>query len=571
MKIYVLLLLLIAPTLAVVNGPYDIPPELPPLNDENFFDLSQSEYETVLTPEDFSLGARISAAMAHDNGDVWDSDGMYNKELFEGDIANDNLNSSTVELFLNGGSGKNEEGKWYNAIKNRLQLWPSGRIPYTISSQYSSYSRSLIAASMQDYSAHTCIQWVPKEAADVNYVHIYPDRGCYSMVGKMGGKQSLSLGSGCIQKGIIIHEMMHAVGFFHEQSRTDRDDHITIMWNNIQSGMQGQFEKYGHGTIQSLGTSYDYGSIMHYGTKAFSRNGQPTMIPKKTGAQIGQRNGFSKVDKFKINTLYGCPVEGEKPTTTSGSIIQTITNKPIAVVSTARPPIVQTSSPLKPENCKNTRGDCDDLAKQGWCIRNPGWMRANCPVSCGMCIPTKPTVKPQVIAITTAPPRPATTTTKSQTSNPNPNPNPQPLPPAPPLPPTSPDMCEDLRVDCLVLVSQRYCKISQNFMKSYCAKSCGFCYKPPPTEIPNNVVGPSVVTTKPIVTLAPLPDRSSSVRDLRYRPFPPPPQLPRRPQSLLQLFQLQFPQPLSQPVPYVLTKSISAHTGRMRDSVKEYS
>lgn len=178
------------------------------------------------------------------------------------------------------------------------------------------FSRSLIAASMQDYATHTCITWVPKEASDVNYVHIYPDRGCYSMVGKMGGKQSLSLGSGCIQKGIILHELMHAVGFFHEQSRTDRDDHITIMWNNIQSGMQGQFEKYGHGTIQSLGTSYDYGSIMHYGTKAFSRNGQPTMIPKKAGAQIGQRNGFSKVDKFKINTLYGCPV-GESTEETS--------------------------------------------------------------------------------------------------------------------------------------------------------------------------------------------------------------------------------------------------------------
>ena len=56
------------------------------------------------------------------------------------------------------------------------------------------------------------------------------------------------------------------------------------MWNNIQPGMQGdkpflqfgqdlkwisgQFEKYGQGTIQSLGTNYDYTSIMHYGSKA---------------------------------------------------------------------------------------------------------------------------------------------------------------------------------------------------------------------------------------------------------------------------------------------------------------
>ncbi|UMM38764.1 hypothetical protein L5515_016112 [Caenorhabditis briggsae] len=429
---------------------------------------------------------------------------MYSKDRFEGDIANDNLNASTVELFVNGGSGKTEDGKWYNAIKNRLQLWPEGRIPYTISSQYSSYSRSLIAASMQEYASHTCIRWVPKEAVDVNYVHIYPDRGCYSMVGKMGGKQSLSLGSGCIQKGIILHELMHAVGFFHEQSRTDRDDHITIMWNNIQSGMQGQFEKYGHGTIQSLGTSYDYGSIMHYGTKAFSRNGQPTMIPKKNGAQIGQRNGFSKVDKFKINTLYGCPVDGEKPTTaapTSAPIVVTV--KPV-VISSVKPPIVQTISPavpLKPNECRNLRGDCDHLAKQGWCIRNPGWMRANCPIPCGMCIPIK-TTPPQPITVQ------PTTTPKPQ--KPITQPIIQPLPPVPVLPPTTPEDCEDLRVDCLVLVSQRYCKISQNFMKSYCAKSCGFCYKPPPTEIPDNGPLPTVVTTRPLVTLPPAVIRSRS-------------------------------------------------------------
>ena len=44
----------------------------------------------------------------------------------------------------------------------------------------------MIAASMNEYSTHTCVKWVPKEPTDVNYVHVFPDRGCYSMVGKMG-------------------------------------------------------------------------------------------------------------------------------------------------------------------------------------------------------------------------------------------------------------------------------------------------------------------------------------------------------------------------------------------------
>lgn len=56
--------------------------------------------------------------------------------------------------------------------------------------------------------------------------------------------------------------MMHTVGFFHEQSRTDRDDYITIIWPNILPGMEGQFEKYTSATTQTLGTEYDYNSIM---------------------------------------------------------------------------------------------------------------------------------------------------------------------------------------------------------------------------------------------------------------------------------------------------------------------
>ena len=52
----------------------------------------------------------------------------------------------------------------------------------------------------------------------------------------MPGAQELSIGEGCNTKGIITHELMHALGFWHEQSRTDRDDYIAVLWENIKKG-----------------------------------------------------------------------------------------------------------------------------------------------------------------------------------------------------------------------------------------------------------------------------------------------------------------------------------------------
>ncbi|XP_021966676.1 zinc metalloproteinase nas-4 [Folsomia candida] len=121
-----------------------------------------------------------------------------------------------------------------NAIPYTQFRWPQGQVPYVIDSSVSSYT-NLIGQAFQDYHAKTCIRFVPRSSFHRNYIRIFAGQGCYSYVGMINqGQQPVSLGLGCMIKGTIVHELGHAIGFFHEQNRSDRDDHLIIYWNNIQ-------------------------------------------------------------------------------------------------------------------------------------------------------------------------------------------------------------------------------------------------------------------------------------------------------------------------------------------------
>ncbi|XP_058888089.1 hatching enzyme 1.2-like isoform X2 [Acipenser ruthenus] len=188
-------------------------------------------------------------------------------------------------------------------------LWPKSvdgfvYVPYIISPEYNNRDRITIEIGMQDISTGTCIKFVPR-THQADYLDIQPRFGCWSYLGVNGGPQALSLQSpGCMWSGIASHELMHALGFVHEQSRSDRDNYVTILWDNILKDREYNFEKY---KTNNLNTGYDYGSIMHYGRFAFSEDGAPTIIPKPDPhVLIGQRDGPSATDLLKINKLYNC-------------------------------------------------------------------------------------------------------------------------------------------------------------------------------------------------------------------------------------------------------------------------
>ncbi|KAK2901482.1 hypothetical protein Q8A67_009597 [Cirrhinus molitorella] len=132
---------------------------------------------------------------------------------------------------------------------------------------------------------------------------------CFSSVGnRRVGKQRLSIGSGCDRIATIEHEFLHALGFWHEQSRFDRDDYVSIIWDRITEGKKHNFNKYDDSTSSALNVPYDYGSMMHYSKKAFQNGNEPTIVTKIPAFSdvIGQRMEFSDSDLLKLNTLYNC-------------------------------------------------------------------------------------------------------------------------------------------------------------------------------------------------------------------------------------------------------------------------
>ncbi|CAG2169584.1 unnamed protein product [Oppiella nova] len=208
-----------------------------------------------LTDKDFENGRKLTYEQLHginefnrntDQQNIL----MNNKNLFEGDIVLKNRSQLTTR----------------NAIRGNFLKWRSGKIPYVLSNEYSDENRSVIARVFEEFHNKTCIRFVPKRWFHFNYLYLTPGLGCAALVGRVGGKQAVTLGEGCLTLGIIEHELLHSVGFWHEQSRADRDDYVRINWDNVEKGMEGNFVKFSWNDIQSLGVEYDYGSVMHYGS-----------------------------------------------------------------------------------------------------------------------------------------------------------------------------------------------------------------------------------------------------------------------------------------------------------------
>lgn len=123
-------------------------------------------------------------------------------------------------------------------------------------------------------------------SSDRAYVNVRKGRGgCgSSSVGRQGRSQNLNISPGCFSDRTIMHEFIHAIGFYHEQSRPDRDRYVTIVTENISPSNRYNFRL--RSNDLTFNVPYDGLSIMHYTSKAFSRNGKDTIVSKVNNAII---------------------------------------------------------------------------------------------------------------------------------------------------------------------------------------------------------------------------------------------------------------------------------------------
>ncbi|KAM5138569.1 astacin-like metalloendopeptidase isoform 2-T2 [Mantella aurantiaca] len=191
-------------------------------------------------------------------------------------------------------------------------------VPYVISSDYSTENRGLIISALLEFATLTCVLFQERDK-ESNYLNFEDGQGCWSYIGRTNGGQTVSLEQKvCMIYGVIQHEVMHSLGFFHEHNRLDRDDYVDINWQYISPEIQWNFQK-NNGNF--LNNAYEYSSLMHYGSKTFvNTSGQMSIIPKPNpNIPIGQKTGFSNLDVKKMNVLYNCHLCRTKLLGTSGT------------------------------------------------------------------------------------------------------------------------------------------------------------------------------------------------------------------------------------------------------------
>lgn len=192
-------------------------------------------------------------------------------------------------------------------VHPQARKWENGQVNYVVTGDFNEGETRVIAEALDEIEERTngviTFNKVSEGSKERNRVEIIKADGCWSYVGRIGGKQDLSLGNGCVGHSTVQHEFLHALGFLHEHQRVDRDEHVRINWENVKDGFDSAFSKSTYDGTQGL--PYDYLSVMHYGKKAFSKNKKPTIEPLDGDSSLGNWKRATDLDLKKLVKYYG--------------------------------------------------------------------------------------------------------------------------------------------------------------------------------------------------------------------------------------------------------------------------
>ncbi|XP_053737428.1 meprin A subunit beta-like [Synchiropus splendidus] len=180
-------------------------------------------------------------------------------------------------------------------------------VPYTLHRGLDLNVKGIVLRALDQFRLKSCIDFTVRETQDY-FIHVQKLDGCSSSVGQQNLEKghNISISRRCSSIDTVEEHFLRTLGFYPEHVRPDRDDFITIVYENIQEGKSEMFNIVNDSSTQ--GFPYDYRSVTHFGRYEFSNGSGFTIRTKdpKYQAVIGQSEEMSPGDAKKLNLRYKC-------------------------------------------------------------------------------------------------------------------------------------------------------------------------------------------------------------------------------------------------------------------------
>ena len=234
-----------------------------------------------------------------------------------------------------------------NALDNSVRIWDQNfnestnkyEIAYCFDGSHSGSQRKIIISKLDEFARDSCVALINTPDNDCRLGGRYKynlkmtkSGGCASYVGRINEKdQKIWLDNGCHKGNTPLHEVMHAMGWWHEMQRADFADHVKIWKERCNWGGSSFEVNFGPMKKKIWGTDgntpYDLSSIMHYSTTSCAKNKKEPVITKPDGSPLVLTVGdsLSANDIAGINAVYQC---GDNPPTTTNKPTTEATTKP---------------------------------------------------------------------------------------------------------------------------------------------------------------------------------------------------------------------------------------------------